>query len=297
MADAYNSDAYNSARKNLQEAFFDSSNYDWNMNHVIPVAQQQLQGGEQNFESQFQNLVGRAPTAEEINKFYGYVSTNPTQFGSSYSQGTTNSVLKDFINSNFQQAAQTQAMSDMQKQQGEASRLAELSRTQGNQAISSVESGLQDYQQRLFEKLRPQLLTSLQSQGLLNTGGLNEAFAGQAKDLADQTNNYLLQQKLANEQQANAIEFGGQSAPYNYNMATIQQRVPYMQQQGQVGLDQVFQNAMQKNQLQNQLQLIKAQTQAQESLQPSFFRTFSQGLGNSMGSNFGSWFQPPKMGA
>lgn len=248
------------------------------------------------FASQFENLVGRAPTQDETNKFYtNFIIPHSNDIGSSY--GSTfnqqiDSNINQFVGENYQKAAQDYATQQLQGQQDQANSLADLFRTQGNQAISDTESSLLDYQSQLFDRLRPNLLTSLKAQGLLDTGGLNEALAGQQGDLANSAANYVAQLKLQNDQQANNIAFSGASAPYQYQQSQIMNQPGQLQAAGQNALGITTNTLMDNLNYQHQLGLIQAQTNAQSSLQPSFLRTLGQSFGNSMGSSLGSWFGP-----
>lgn len=241
------------------------------------------------FSAQFQNLVGRAPTSDEQSAFVNqYVipnTNNLTNAGSAQRQNTSQYV-NDYINTYNQGAAKDYATQQLTSQQGEANRLGDLFQSQGKSAINDTEQTLLDYQSKLFDKLRPNLITSLQAQGLLNTGGMNEAFAGKAKDLADSAGSYLADANLQNDQQANAIRFGGASAPYQYQQGNILSSVPYLQQMGQQASTNGFNTFMSNLDYSHQLGLIGAQTNAQRGLQPSFLRTFGQSAANSFGNNF-----------
>lgn len=244
-----------------------------------------------NFTSQFTNSVGRAPTQDEINVFlHNFVAPNAGNIiepGSAQSQNSTN-YIQQFVGQNYQKAAQDYATQQLQDQQTQANSLADLFRTQGNAAISDTEQSLLDYQSKLFDKLRPNLITSLQSQGLLDTGGMNEAVAGVQGDLANNASNYIAQLKYQNDQAANQIAFGGASAPYYYKQGTITQNPNTLLDSGNTATAFNNNTFLDNLNYQHQLDLIKAQTQAQESLQPSFLRTFGQ----STAQNLGAWFNP-----
>jgi hypothetical protein len=237
------------------------------------------------FNSLFTQLVGRAPDNNEIDVFNKNILSQNYQVGA-HESGTL-ADLRDpttqFINDNFQKQAEQQVQQQLQGQQTEATRLAGFAREQGRTAISSVEQDLMNYQQKLFEKLRPNLITSLQTQGLLNTGGLSEAMAGAQKDLADEGSNYLRDQRLQNELAANQIEYGGQAAPYMFQQQQALNQVPWMQQQGMASLDRNFQSRQNELQFGRQLQLMQAQADAQRGSQPNFLKQFGgQLLGNAL---------------
>lgn len=237
------------------------------------------------FNSLFTQLVGRAPDNNEIDVFNKNILAQNYQVGA-HESGTI-ADLRDpttqFINDNFQKQAEEQVNNQLVQQQAEASRLAGFAREQGRTAISSVEQDLMNYQQKLFEKLRPNLITSLQTQGLLNTGGLNESIAGAQKDLADEGSNYLRDQRLQNELAANQIEYGGQAAPYMFQQQQALNQVPWMQQQGMGALDRNFTNRQNELQFGRQLALVQAQADAQKGSQPNFLKQFGgQLLGNAL---------------
>lgn len=251
------------------------------------------------FSSSFKNLVGRDPTSAELDQFTNqYLVPNAADLhekGSAKVQDPY-TYLNQFISNNFQGAAKDYATQQLTQQQGQANDLANLFRTQGQQALNTTENSLLDYQQKLFEKLRPQLLTSLQSQGLLDTGGLNTAVAGAQKDLANSVQPWLAQQQLQNEQQANAIAFSGASAPLQYQQSNILNSVPYLQSTGQQAMNQGYNTFLTNLNFQNQLALQNNAARLQADAQPSFLRTLGQGfagnLGGSLGYGLGAWTNP-----
>lgn len=251
------------------------------------------------YTSQFTNLVGRAPSANEVNDFVrGYVLPNTNELADSNSARNQNksTYVGDYINTYNQGLANSYAQEQLTSQNTEAQRLADLSRTQGNTAINNVEASLLDFQNRLLEKTRPHLLTSLQAQGLLDTGGLNMALAGAQKDAADSLTPFLSEQRLANEQRANDISYGGASAPYLYNQATIQNRVPYLQSLGQQATNQNYQTYLTNLNAQNDLRKMAYSSKLQNDSQPSLLRSLGQNfmgsLGESAGKNVGQWLGP-----
>lgn len=248
------------------------------------------------FANLYQNLVGAAPTDEDSAKFFSTVGNDVLNSDAGFSRTTSTDLsnqTKGFISDTFQGKAQDVAQQQLQAQQGQAQSLADLYRSQGREAISSVEGQLQDYQSRLFDKLRPQLMTSLQSQGLLNTGGLNEAFAGQAKDLAANTSQYLTDARLANENQANAISYGGAAAPYLYKQNQITNQVPYLQGQGLNALNYNNNLAMSNLQYNQNLGLMAYQNKLQQDAQPGLLGRLGQSFVTSVGTNAGSNLSGP----
>jgi len=243
------------------------------------------------FNSLFRNLVGRDPTPDEANTFYdAQLARRPWEYGDAGSQEyrALRDTATSFITDNFQDAIQKDVELQLKNQQAEATRLADLFRTQGNQAISGVEESLLGYQQKLFERLRPQLLTSLQAQGLLDTGGLNMALAGQQGDLAREGAKQIADLKFQNEQAANQIAFGGASAPYQFQQGMAMNKVPWMQQQAQGSLQNLFQQRIMDQQSANQMALLNRQAQIQRESQPSFLRTLGQNFAQNFGGQLGT---------
>jgi hypothetical protein len=249
----------------------------------------QLQHVGDQFQGLFESLVGRAPTVDEVNGFYrNEIMPNASTFSDpSYQANLTN-----YVANNYQGAAKDYANQQLQSQVGQAQTLADQARAQGNTAINATESSLLDYQQRLFDKLRPNLITSLSAQGLLDTGGLNQAMAGSQADLANSVQPFLAQQRLANEQNANQIAFAGASAPLAYQQSLAMNQLPYLQATGQHAADQSYNTFLTNLNFQNQAALQHNAAQNQQGLQPSFLRTLGQSFGTSLGNSAGQWFSP-----
>jgi hypothetical protein len=247
----------------------------------------ELQQRDSLYRSTFQQFVGRDPTDGEMRQMFSQIAPKDALYtGDVNDQGKIRDITKQFIGDNFQNQAQDVTNQRLLAQQGQANQLADLFRTQGRQAISDTESGLLDYQQKLFEKLRPNLITSLQSQGLLNTGGLNQAMAGAQEDFANNVQGSLMDARLQNEQQANAIAFGGASAPYQFSQAQIMNSLPYMQQQAQGSLNNLFQQRLADQQFNNQLELMNRQAQLAGNTQKSLSRIFGENYAASAGQHF-----------
>lgn len=248
------------------------------------------------FSNLFTNLVGRAPTDDELSQFFSQsggsvIANSPLQRSETNPTDVRNQIAQ-YVGDTFQGAAKDYATQQLTAQQGQANSLADLFRTQGNSAISDTENSLLDYQTKLFNQIRPGLITSLQAQGLLNTGGMDEALAGQQADLANQGSQYIANLKLQNDQAANQISFGGASAPYYYQQGLISQQPGQLAAAGEGALAANTNTFMDNMNYQHQLGLIQAQAQAQQGLQPSFFRTLGQSFGTSMGNSMGQWFGP-----
>lgn len=249
------------------------------------------------FNTLFKNLVGRDPSADEANQFYtSTLAQRPWEYGSAGSQESLR--LRDtatqFINDNYQSAMEDEANKRLVGQQAEAGRLSDLFRSQGNEAINSMEASLLDYQSKLFERLRPNLITSLQAQGLLNTGGLNQAVVGAQNDFATEAGAQVANAKFDNDQQANAIKFAGEAAPYEFKQAQILGSVPYARAQGQGALQNLFQQRLMDQEQANWMARLEAQSRGNGS--KGFFKqigsTLAPSFGQSMGQNLGAWFAP-----
>lgn len=258
-----------------------------------PVYGKELATAGQTFINQFTNLVGREPTQVELNQYYtDFAVQNKLLTNPGNTMGLSDAT-KTFISDNYQRAAEEQAKQELLGQQTEANRLADLFRTQGTAAINSTEQSLLDYQQRLFEKLRPNLITSLQAQGLLNTGGLNEAVAGAQSDLAAAGSEELRQQRLANEMGANEIAFGGASAPYQFAQANSMNRLPFLQQQGQGAMNRSYQTFLTNLNFQNQLALQKdARGGGKGGFLQQIGNSFAPSFGSQLGQNFANFAIP-----
>jgi hypothetical protein len=243
---------------------------------------QEITARESLFRDMYRQLVGTDPGEAEFKTFFDNIAPNAAL--ATHDVGTQQQ-LRDLtaqhVNTRYQSTAEKRALAELQGTQAEASRLSEVFRTQGRQAISDTEGRLMDFQTRLFEKLRPQLMTSLQAQGLLNTGGLNEAFAGQAKDLASEVSNQLSGAYLENEQAANQIAFGGAAAPYEMQRQLAMSRLPYLQQQTENAIGRNQQINMSNLAYQQQLNLMQKQADLQAGSKPSFLKGLAgQAAGN-----------------
>lgn len=264
-------------------------------------AEQELSGYANTFNNLFRQLVGRDANTDEVGQFYQQVVAPQGSFpGGGYAgQQELRDRTATFVSDNFQRAAEEQAKQELAGQQGEATRLADLFRTQGNQAISSTEQSLLNFREKLFNKLRPNLITSLQAQGLLNSGGLNQAFAGAASDLSDASEGALMDARLQNEQQANAIQFAGQSAPLEFARGQSMGRLNNINQFGQNAMQQAFAQRSNELNFMNQMALQNNMARIQREAQPSFLRTFGQTAASSLGSNFNfpNWISSVRGGA
>jgi hypothetical protein len=287
--DSYTSVVGTSGDDLARQNYFRRYGYDANQRDAY---ESKFRSAADEFAGQFKQLVGRLPTTEETSSYMGQIvgGSGAEAFGANrgleLSQLTSN-----FIGSRYADEADRIATERLQAQQGEAQRLSDLFRTQGNQAINSTEQSLLDYQNKLFERLRPQLLTSLQSQGLLNTGGLNQAIAGAQGDLATAGSEELRQLRFANEQGANQIAFSGQAAPYEFQQQQIMNRPAQLQAAAGTGLQNAYNTFTNQLNFQNQAALnqqmfnLNALANAKSG---GFFKSLAGGLPGALNTGLGS---------
>lgn len=215
-------------------------------------AARDIQSYTNTFKQMFTDKVGREPTAQEYDNFLQSVVVPDQPWSKSLEQPQlqeqTRGLLSDFYTGEAQKTA-------AQKLQDEAtSALAPGSAFDIWQkaymgAANDVEKNLLDYQSKLFEKIRPQLLTSLQAQGLLDTGGLNKAIVGAQTDLANSAGQYA-----AGVRQAAATDVANQryqvaSAPSLYKTQAAFGAVPNLTAAGQSALQNVYNNMVNTNYL------------------------------------------------
>lgn len=248
------------------------------------------------FASKFTSLVGRAPTDAEKNTFVDqFVVPNAASIGAANTSlyQDKGNYITGFIGDTFQKQAEDVASQKLTEQQGQANDLANLFRTQGTQAINSTEQSLLDYQQKLFDRLRPNLITSLQTQGLLNTGGVNQAVAGAQADLATAGTEALREARFNNEQQANAIAFSGASAPYEFQRNSIVNKVPYLQAQSQNALQNNYNTFLSNLGFNQQIALQNNAAKIAANSQPGFLQRMGQNFAGSFGNSAGQFAGNP----
>ena len=270
------------------------------------------------FSSLFTNSVGRAPTAGEMETFLQqYVVPHTKELTTSGSNYNTyqDQFLNDFVGSTYKKAAQDETTRQLEAQQGKANDLANLFRTQGTtalgqygqsleSAVSDTEQQLIDFQSRLFDKLRPNLITSLQAQGLLDTGGLNQAVAGAQKDLGLAAQDTLMNARLSNksrlaelqlqnEMDANAISQGAAMDPYQFRREQALGSVPNFLQQGQQAMGNTLGAINSSQDYARQVGLMKLHGQIQSDARPSFLRTLGQNFAGSFGNAAGQFAGNP----
>ena len=222
---------------------------------------QQLTGYIDTFKNQFQNYVGRDPKPEEYNQFFKFLgqqgpwAQEVTAFSGKIGPETTG-LIKDYYTREAQNEAQKQLETQTQAAIAPNSAFDVWQNSYRN-TLSDVEKSLSDYQTKLFEKLRPNLITSLQAQGLLNSGALNEAFAGAGKDLASEAANQIANARGAVEQDIANQRYQLASAPTSYQLSNTANNPANLINSGQQALQNVWQGVLQQNEFNNQRRLLE----------------------------------------
>lgn len=227
-----------------------------------PTARQNIldnitQAGDQ-FKSLFKNNVGRDATPDEIDQFFnGSASTLSNQ--DMRSGENLRNYTAQFIGDNFQQASQATATSKLSDLATQAGGLADQYMQMGQKSLSNIADSLKTYQTSLFDKLRPQLNLAAQAGGYQDSGGQTLQERGALTDLGNQATAALLPYQQQIEQNANAIRYGGASAPYSLasSFAAGQPGVLANTAAGGLNYGNNFQTNLNNQQL--QLQLLNAQ--------------------------------------
>lgn len=259
----------------------------WNNQADEETANTLTQYGDQ-FASLFKNYVGRDPDGTEVDQFFKTVVAPKGEYAD---QQALRDRTASFVGDTFQVAAEDKVKEELKAQESQAGELSNIFRAQGQETVNKYQSSLMDFTQKLVERVRPNLLTSLQAQGLLNTGGLNQAVAGQQADFSNQAAQQVADLEMQNNQQADAIKFGGQSAAYEFAKGQSMNRLPNLLMAGQQGLQNAYQTQSQNNLFSHQSAMLQAQLAAQNR-RPSFGQTFGQSLATSLGSNLGKFADP-----
>lgn len=233
---------------------------------------QQVSGYADNFKNQFKNFVGRDPNPDEYNQFFKFLGQEgPWAQNAQVTAGKIGPEITGLISNNFTRTAQDEAQKQLQTQAQAAvapGSAFDVWQQGYSNSVNDVEKSLQDYQSKLFEKIRPNLITSLQSQGLLNSGALNEAFAGSAKDLADANSQYLASARGAINQDIANQKYSLQSAPQTYQFQNTVGLPAQLYQGGQQALQNVWQGTMANIDANNQRNLLDYQNSTQPRSNP-----------------------------
>ncbi len=212
-----------------------------------------IKGYGDTFRQIFNNYVGRDPNEGEFSQFFSSVvmPKYPHSLDTTNLRQETTGLIDQF----YRRTAEDEAVNRAKTEANSAVAPGSAYDTWANsyrQSISDTEKSLMDYQSRLFEKLRPQLLTSLQSQGLLNTGALNEAFAGAAKDLGEGTQNFLAGARSAADADIANRRYDIASSPSNYALQREFTAIPNLTASGQTALQNVWQGLLQQREFDQQ---------------------------------------------
>jgi len=196
-----------------------------------------IKGYGDTFTQMFRNYAGRDPNEDEYNTFFSTVVTpnwiKPIE--STELRQQTQSIMDQFFGRTVEEEARINADAEAQAALAPGSAFDEWQQSQLG-AVSDVESSLLDYQTKLFEKIRPNLMTSLQSQGLLNTGGLNTALAGVQGDLANESSRYVAGARSAAQADIANRRYQIAASPSNYALQTEFGRAPNLTASGQAAL-------------------------------------------------------------
>lgn len=242
------------------------------------------------FDQMFKDKVGRAPTSDEFNTFFNQVVTPEAPWATpadmTRGKEQTKTALADFFTTAAQENAQKKAQEASTAAVAPGSAFDQWANSYRS-SISGVEQSLQDFQSRLMEKIRPQLLTSLQSQGLLNTGALNEAFAGTAGDLTSAAQNYVAQARGGAEQDIANQKYNLLSLPYQQQQQYTMGQIPSLAATGQNALQNVWnQNAM-NQQFAQQNSMFDRQMSNQPSLLQQYGGMILGGIAGGAGQGIG----------
>lgn len=301
-------DAYNKILSQVQGVHSDSGVARQNITNNIN------QAGDQ-FKSLFKNNIGRDATDDELSKFFQ--QSGDTLADQTYRSGQPlRNYTAQFIGDNFQQEANTEAKNKLSDLATQAGGLADNFMSMGQKSLASLTDSLRSYQTSLFDKLHPQLSLAAQAGGYQDSGGQTLQEQGALKDLGNQAAGILIPYGQQIQDQANAIRYGGTSAPYSLASSFAANQPNVNAAFGAGGLNFNDTNSMANLNLQRQLQLMRSNMLNQSDLwtntQPSFGTTLGNSFANSFGksagstagnigssglNNFGQWLSSPAAGA
>lgn len=282
---------YNDANfQNIVRRFSDAADNERSRPDNSQATYNGLTGYVDEFTAQFSDLVGRAPNEVEYNKFFKYLGGEDLT-SRWMGNDTFTPKVQGLLSSQFRRTAEEEATKQAQAQvdaQMAPNSAFNTWKNSVNQNVNDTATALQDYQTRLFEKLRPQLLTSLQSQGLLNTGALNEAFAGAASDLTQANQGYVAQMKNAAGQDIANQEYAIRSSPGNYALQNTYGRVPSLTQAGQTAIQGAYQGALQGQLMNQQYGYQQNLLNQQANNQPSYLQQIGGQIVGGIAAGYGS---------
>lgn len=228
------------------------------------------------FASQFKDKVGRDPTSDEYGQFFKHL-TNESPWMQVLPSTQVSQDVQGLLSSQFSSTVQDAATKKGQDQATAATAAGspfDIWQQAVMKNVSDTSASLQDYQQRLFQKLQPQLMTSLQAKGLLDSGALNEAFAGAAKDLTDANTGYVAD--LTNQANTNIAntKYAITSSPGNTALQNTLGLPSNMTQYGQSALNNVFNSDLQRSLMQQQFGNQQSLLNQQYANQPSLLQQY-----------------------
>lgn len=231
------------------------------------------------FSDMFKNKVGRDPTTDDYNAFFREVVQPDQPWGqiapidNTKFQAQTNSTLSDFFSSAAQQEA-TKKLQDLSA--GAVAPGSAFDQWQKSYlgSVGGLQQNLIDYQSRLMDKIRPQLITSLKSQGLLDTGGLNEAFAGVTGDLTNTAGQYSAQAQAQAQQDIANTKLGIQQNPTNFQIGNTMQNPSNLMAGGQGALNNIWNSYLSNQNYNQQSNLMGQQNDYNKANQPSLLQQY-----------------------
>lgn len=241
------------------------------------------------FNTMFKNQVGRDPTAEEFNTFIDQVVIPEAPWATAANLDLTKQHTRGLLSDVFSGAAQEETQRKAQSAAEAAVAPGSAFDRWANQyrdTLGGVEKSLADYQTRIMEKIRPNLLLSLKSQGLLDSGGLNEAFAGKAKDLTQTASDYMTNARTGVEQDIANQKYNLLSLPYQQQAQYTMGQIPNLLTGGQSALQNTWNNYLQDKSFNQQMQLLNAQNSDQPSLLQQYGGLM---IGNTVGGLGQGW--------
>ena len=264
--------------------------YGYNDTNLRKTVSDQVKEYGNMFQQQFNNFVGRDPTADEYNQFFQTVVMGEQPWKTPFNATQARQDTTGFLNQTYQQTAQQEAQKKLQDQATAAVAPGSAFDTwqkQYTQSANDLQSNLIDYQSRLMDKIRPQLITSLQSQGLLNSGALNETFAGATTDMTNAAGQAAASAKAQAAQDIANQRFGIMSNPSNVANQFYANSVPNLQGTGQNALNQVYQNYSNLNSIGAQGNIQQNLLNQQYANQPSVLQQLGGQLAGGFVSNAG----------
>lgn len=244
------------------------------------------------FAGMFKDKVGRDPTQNEYDQFFQHVVQTDAPWTAPADFTKAGEETKGFLGDFYTKTAQDEAKKKIEDTSNQAvapGGAFDQWQKAYMGSVDTVQNSLTDYQNRLMEKIRPQLLTSLQSQGLLNTGALNEAFAGQAADMASTGSNYVAGLRGQAAQDIANQKYQIQSNPTNYTLNNAYASVPNMVAGGQNALGNIWNSYLSNQNYQQQLGLYNAQQQNQPSMLQQYGGMILGGAAAGLGQGLASY--------